>query len=331
MRGGPGHGGLLPPSVAVTALCGPAARPPHAGPRRSPVAATAARLTVPAALCGRLRARTAPEGAATRASCPACGGEPRPRGWDTALPTPGGDRALPAASGHPLDTHRVAGRDLPSLIPSSEVLWLGFHTSAPFLFSHSGERNLRVPHPGRQKMPLPLPSLFRLRELIFPEISPDACPHNSPIPLDQGAGAALERLRHSGQVGSAFAVSATPGLPGRQGAKAEPGTTGGSASSSPWPPASAAPEGLGPPVPGYLERVSLVSAGECRSGGAGGRDRGSGALFPFARGWEAGRGAQLQLGLSPAGLFSFAGSGCLKRVRTWLPREGNGSQGLGTN
>lgn len=101
-------------------------------------------------------------------------------------------------------------------------------------------------------MPLPLPSLFRLRELIFPEISPDACPHNSPVPLDQGAGAALERLRHSGQVGSAFAVSATPGLPERQGAKAEPGTTGGSASSSPWPPASAAPEGLGPPVPGYL-------------------------------------------------------------------------------
>lgn len=273
MRGGPGHGGLLPVSVAVTALCGPAARPPHAGPRRSPVAATAARLTVPAALCGRLRARTAPEGAATRASCPACGGEPRPRGWDTALPTPGGDRALPAASGHPLDTHRVAGRDLPSLIPSSEVLWLGFHTSAPFLFCHSGERNLRVPHPGRQKMPLPVLSLFRLRELIFPEISPDACPHNSPIPLDQGAGAALERLRHPGQVGSAFAVSATPGLPGRQGAKAEPGTTGGSASSSPWPPASAAPEGLGPPVLGYLSGLPSflqASAGlEAREEGTG--------------------------------------------------------------
>lgn len=62
---------------------------------------------------------------------------------------PGGTRALPATSGHPPDAPPAAGRDLPSLVPSSNVLWLSFHTSAPILFSRSDQRNLGVPHPGR--------------------------------------------------------------------------------------------------------------------------------------------------------------------------------------
>lgn len=84
------------------------------------------------------------------------------------------------------------------------------------------------------------------------------------------------------------------------------------------------------------ERASLVSAGERRCGGAGGRDRDSGALLPlaslwqhFAQGWEAGRTARLQLGSPPARLLSFAGSkGVLCRdKRVGGPEEGNGSQG----
>lgn len=55
-----------------------------------------------------------------------------------------------------------------------------------------------------------MPSLFSLRELIFPENFPDAFPHNSPVPSEHGAGTALERLQRPGQVAPAPAPFAYP-------------------------------------------------------------------------------------------------------------------------
>lgn len=119
---------------------------------------------------------------------------------------------------------------------------------------------------------------------------------------------------------AALAVSTTPGLRAATAAGSE-GRAGGPRVAVPAPAPGRQPHQL-PSGWGRRclvpERASLGSAGECRSGGAGGRDRGSGALLPltcrwqhFAQRWEAGRAAQLQLPSPPARLLPFAGSGCL--------------------
>lgn len=167
-----------------------------------------------------------------------------------------------------------------------------------------------------------MPSLFSLRELIFPENFPDAFPHNSPVPSEHGAGTALERLQRPGQVApalAAFAVSTTVGLRSgkreQQVVKTDPGDHGWQCQLRSLAATTTSFRAAGAAGAWVPERASLVSAGERRCGGAGGRDRDSGALLPlaslwqhFAQGWEAGRTARLQLGSPPARLLSFAGS-----------------------
>lgn len=105
------------------------------------------------------------------------------------------------------------------------------------------------------------------------------------------------------------------------------GTTGGSASSGPWPSTSPDPEGLRLPVPGYLSGLpsSLLQA----SAGLEAREEGTGVRglpSPYLPLLRAGRPVELpscsparpQRGCSP---LLAAGVSCRnKRVGTWLPR-----------